>query len=120
MLVKGGVALVVEVVDQPGDPPVFHILAEFFGIVAHRTLDGQHVLAQAVALHPLRDERPGFVAGGCMGRDCVSGRGRVGHQCTAGRSPPAPFVCGSLSTTSYDRRASGVCTRLPSWLIETT
>ena len=55
--------LVVEVVEHAGDAPPLGVLAVALGVGAHRGLDGPGVLAQAIALGELREERPGLRAG---------------------------------------------------------
>ena len=58
-----GVALVVEVVEDPGGGPQLLVLAALARVGAHRGLDAQHVLAQRVGLGPLAEQLPGLVAG---------------------------------------------------------
>src|SRR5581483_1890230 len=60
--VPARVALVIEVVEQSGDAPHLLVLAELRGVVPHRRLDRETVLAEAVALGVFAQERPGFVA----------------------------------------------------------
>jgi len=55
----------IEIVDQAGDRPQHFIRAETSRVRTHRSLDGQHVFAQAVALNPFTDQVPGFVSGRC-------------------------------------------------------
>jgi len=43
-----GIALVVEVVQEPGQAPQVLVLAELDGVSAHPGLDRQHVAAQGV------------------------------------------------------------------------
>ena len=69
------VALVVEVVEHPDEAPVLLVVAEAWGVGAHRRLDGEHVLAQGRGLGPLAEEGPGFFA-----------RKRLRHGCYP--SPP--------------------------------
>ena len=61
-----GVALVVEVVEQPGDPPRLELVAleaeHPLAVPGDRGLDRDRVLAQVLALRPLAEERPGVVA----------------------------------------------------------
>ena len=57
-----GMALVVEVVQQPGDAPQLLVLAEAPRVGAHGGLDGQHVLAKRRRLGPLAEEGPGLRA----------------------------------------------------------
>ena len=52
------IALVVEVVQQRDGAPVVLVLAELPRVAAHRRLDAQHVLAQALALRVLGHQRP--------------------------------------------------------------
>ena len=59
-----GPALVVEVVEEAGEPPELLVLALEAGVVAHGGLDGQGVLAQAFLLRVLAEELPGLVAAG--------------------------------------------------------
>ena len=54
--------LVVEVVEQRRDAPALLVLAELPRVAAHRGLDGQRVLQQAVALGVLGQQRPGVVS----------------------------------------------------------
>src|SRR5262249_46130732 len=56
------VALIVEVVEQPCQPPELRIAAEPRGVSAHRGLDREHVSAQRVGLGPLTKEVPGLGA----------------------------------------------------------
>ena len=43
------ISLVVEIVDQPGQPPPLRILAEVLGVGAHRGFDAEHVLSERLA-----------------------------------------------------------------------
>jgi hypothetical protein len=62
MVLLVGPLLVVEVVQQPGETPELLVLAIEAGVVAHRRLHGQRVLAQAFLLRVLAQELPGFVS----------------------------------------------------------
>jgi hypothetical protein len=57
-----GVALVVEVVKQPGDRPLLLVAIEALGESAHRGFDREAVLAEAVALRVLAEQRVRRVA----------------------------------------------------------
>ena len=57
-----GMALVVEVVQQPGDAPQLLVGAGPPRVGAHRGLDPEQVTAQALVLDPLGHELPGFLA----------------------------------------------------------
>ena len=57
-----GVALVVEVVEQPRDRPGLLVLTELHRERAHDRLHGEPVLAQAVRLGVLAEEIPSLVA----------------------------------------------------------
>ena len=57
------VLLVVEIVQQPDQAPLIGIAAEPGRVSAHRRLDSQHVLDQALALCVLIEKRPGSGAG---------------------------------------------------------
>ncbi len=54
------IALVVEVVEQAGQPPELDVAVEPRGVGAHRGLDGQHVPAQRIRLSPFAKEVPGL------------------------------------------------------------
>src|SRR5918994_506093 len=56
------VALVVEVVEEPREPPQLLVLAELARIRAHGGLDGQDVLAEGRRLGPFAEEGPGLRA----------------------------------------------------------
>ncbi len=58
MVAQRRVPLVVEVVEQRDDAPLLFVGALLPGIAAHRRLDGQRVLAQALALGPLGQQLP--------------------------------------------------------------
>ena len=62
MVRRVGPALVVEVVEQRDDAPVLLVLAPQPRVAAHRGLDRQRVLPQALALRVFRQQRPGGVA----------------------------------------------------------
>src|ERR1700693_1773510 len=49
-------ALVVEVVNEPGDSPALHVLAELLRVGAHRAFHRQHVLPQRFALRVFAHE----------------------------------------------------------------
>src|SRR5688572_12112522 len=55
-----GVPLVIQVVQQSGDPPKLLVLAEPPRVGAHGRLDGQYVLAKRRRLGPLAEEGPGL------------------------------------------------------------
>jgi len=74
MVLHVGPALIVEVVQEPGQPPKLLVLLPEPRIVAHRRLDCQRVLAQAFLFRVLAEELPGFVAAGKSFRLC---HGRV-------------------------------------------
>ena len=75
--VEVGIALVVEVVDEPGDRVELLVLAEALRVGAHRRLDAERVLAQGLGLGPLAEKLPGLVSWGpCPGRPESRG-GRV-------------------------------------------
>src|SRR5699024_390623 len=63
MFLDSRVLLVVEIVKQAQHPPRFHRLAQLFSVGAHSCLNRQAVLAQALALNPLRQEFPSIVSG---------------------------------------------------------
>ena len=65
-----GMALVVEVVQQPGDAPELLVGAELAGVGAHRGLDGEAVAAQRLRLAPTRQQGPGLVARKGRGHGC--------------------------------------------------
>src|SRR5207248_1896668 len=67
MMRSPGVHLVVEVVEHAGDAPALGVFAEAGGIGPHRGLDRARVLAQAVALGELGQDRPRVVAGHATG-----------------------------------------------------
>ena len=56
------VALEVQVVHQPGDPPQLLVFPEMTRITPHRRLNREDVLAQALALDPFLDKLPGFIS----------------------------------------------------------
>jgi hypothetical protein len=56
-----GVALVVEVVNQPRDPPELLVLVVAPRVGAHRGLDPQHVLSQRLGGDPLANQVPGII-----------------------------------------------------------
>src|SRR5436853_6220034 len=56
------VHLVVEVVEHAGDAPGVRVFVVAAGVGAHRGFDGAGVLAEAVALGELGEDRPGLVA----------------------------------------------------------
>ena len=62
MIGRRRIALVVEVVEQRDDAPLLLVLAERARVAADGGLDGERVLAQALALGPLGQQRPGRVA----------------------------------------------------------
>ena len=66
-----GEALVVEVVDQPREPPALHVLAAAAGVGAHGRLHGEHVLPQGVAGGVLVHEGEGVVSAGQHGSGCA-------------------------------------------------
>src|SRR4029078_1108875 len=57
------ILLVVEIVEERGIAPEQLVLAELAGVAAHRGLDGEGVLQQALALGVRREQRPGARAG---------------------------------------------------------
>ena len=62
-MVRGiGPALIVEIVQQPDDAPFLFVFVQLAGIGPHRRFDGQHVLAQALALRVLTNQRKCVVA----------------------------------------------------------
>ena len=54
VVAKRRVPLVVEIVEQRHDTPLFFVLAERTCVPAHGGVDRQRVLAQAVALRSIR------------------------------------------------------------------
>src|SRR5205823_14293520 len=64
------VHLVVEVVEHARHPPRVRILAVLRRVGPHRGLDGAGVLAEAVALGELGEDRPGVLAGDHVRRCC--------------------------------------------------
>ena len=56
------IALVVEVVDEPGDGPQLLVLAVAARVGPHRRFDREGVLAKRVRLGPLAEQLPGVVA----------------------------------------------------------
>ena len=70
MVLRIGIALVVEVVQQRDGAPVVFVLAELPRVAAHRGLDAEHVLPQALALRVLGHQRPGvsLETGTCVTR----------------------------------------------------
>ena len=62
MVLAIGILLVVEVVDERDEAPRVFVLAPHPRVAAHRGLDGQQMLAQALALHVLGHERPRALA----------------------------------------------------------
>ncbi len=73
MVRRPRVHLVVEVVQHPGDAPPLDVLAVALGVRAHRGLHGPGVLAQAIALRELGEQRPGLRRGS-RARSCASCR----------------------------------------------
>jgi hypothetical protein len=63
MIGRGRIPLVVEIMEQGDDAPSLLVLAEFARVAADRRFDRERVLAQALALRPLSEQRPGRVAG---------------------------------------------------------
>src|SRR5215218_9662271 len=59
MLVRRRMLLVVHVVQQTGHAPLLLVLAEAARVRPHCGLDGEHVLAQRVALGPPAHKVPG-------------------------------------------------------------
>jgi hypothetical protein len=55
------IALVVEVVDEPGDRVELLVVIPLAGVVAHRRLDPEQVLSERVRLDPFGDQRPCIV-----------------------------------------------------------
>src|SRR5262245_7664237 len=62
MVRRARVHLVVEVVEHTGHAPRLDVLVVAGGVGPHRGLDGAGVLAEAVALRELGEDRPGLVA----------------------------------------------------------
>ena len=60
MVLRVRVPLVVEVVEQRNETPVILVLAVQACVSTHRSFDGEHVLAQALARSPFGYERPGI------------------------------------------------------------
>ena len=54
------IALVVEVVQQSGQPPQLDVAVEPGRVCAHRGLDGQHVAAQRIRRCPFAKKVPGL------------------------------------------------------------
>jgi hypothetical protein len=61
--VEVGIALVVEVVNEPGDGPELLVLAVAAGVGPHPRLDRERMLAQRLRLGPIAEKRPGLIAG---------------------------------------------------------
>jgi putative ABC transport system permease protein len=74
-----GVLLPVEVVEQACECPAFLVVAASACVVAHGRLDGTHVVAQPLVVHPLAQQRERVVA-------CRHGVSRIG----SGRARRAP------------------------------
>src|SRR5262249_50806890 len=62
VLLGGGTALVVPVVDEAEHAPALLALTEAAGVRSHSRLDAAHVAAQVLALRHLGDQGPGFLA----------------------------------------------------------
>ena len=62
MLVEGGVALVIEVVQQRDVAPGRLVLTKLAGVRPHRGLDRQRMPAQRLALRPFAEQRPGCIS----------------------------------------------------------
>src|SRR5918992_4384585 len=71
------VALVVEVVQQPGDRVELLVLAPLARIGAHSGLDAQQVLSQRVALDPFLHQLPGLFTRGRHARQVIHTRTRT-------------------------------------------
>ena len=65
-MLRVGEFLVVEVVEQPDQPPRLRVLPELAGIGPHRGFDREHVLPQRGRLRVLLHERQGFLAIHCV------------------------------------------------------
>jgi hypothetical protein len=60
--VEVGIALVVEVVDEPGDGVELLVLVPFPGVGTHARLDPEEVLSERIGLDPLGHQRPCIVS----------------------------------------------------------
>jgi hypothetical protein len=63
MAFEGGMDLPIEVVQQTGDSPLFHILSIFHSIEAHGGFHRKHVLDEVVVFDIFTDKGKGFFAG---------------------------------------------------------
>src|SRR5947209_2786574 len=60
MFGSSGVLLIIHIVEETRDPPLLLVFAELPGVGPHRSLDGEHVFSQRVALRPLAELLPRF------------------------------------------------------------